>query len=484
MKAGQFIGAKEIFSGSEQPLYNPANNLISGSIFHATNENINQAVEAAINAQKIWWAYSPAERARYMHKLKDLVRKKNDYLAEIDCLQAGKPIQEAAGYDVESGAEAIEFFANAAAGIRGQSYQLGSVRAIVSPEPFGVTLGIGAWNYPFQIAAWKLAPALAAGNAMIFKPSELTPKSAVELAKLCAEAGFPEGLFQVLQGDGEIASKLIANNKIKKISLTGSVETGKKVMSAAANGIKPVTLELGGKGPLIIFSDADLKSAVSASMLANFYTQGEICSNGTRVFVQDSIYEDFLSNLKARIKNIEIGNPAHNATQMGPLISKGHYQKVNNYIQAGIKEGAKLFYGGSFPTSLNNTEWKDGNFLEPTVFINCDDSMKIVREEIFGPVMSVLKFESEQEVLKRANNTDYGLAGAVFTSDLKRAFRVSESLEVGMCWVNNYNVTPVELPFGGVKTSGMGRENAIEALYAYTQSKTVYIESEELEYPY
>jgi betaine-aldehyde dehydrogenase len=219
-------------------------------------------------------------------------------------------------------------------------------------------------------------------------------------------------------------------------------------------------------------------------MLANFYTQGEICSNGTRVFVEESIYDEFMANLKERVQNIIIGNPADPATQMGPLISKNHYQKVLDYIQSGVKEGAELVYGGKFPESLRNSPWQNGNFVEPTIFTNCMDSMKIVAEEIFGPVMSVLKFKSEQEVLERANATSYGLAGAVFTTNIKRAFRVSENLDVGVCWVNNYNVTPVELPFGGVKDSGIGRENAIEALYSYTQSKTIYIEPDNLEYPY
>lgn len=484
MNAGQLIGIEEDTTGIQTSLYNPANNELYGSICYATENQIQQAVKNAASAQKNWWSLAPAERSRLLHKLKDLIRLQNDQLASFDSLQAGKPIQEAAGYDIESGAEAIEFFANAAAGIRGQSYQLGKVRALVQPEPYGVTLGIGAWNYPFQIAAWKLAPALAAGNAMIFKPSEYTPSSAVALAKLCLEAGLPPGLFQVIQGDGKVASKLISNSQIRKVSLTGSVSTGRKVMRSAAEGIKPVTLELGGKGPLIIFSDADLKSAVSASMLANFYTQGEICSNGTRVFVEESIYDEFMANLKERVQNIIIGNPADPATQMGPLISKNHYQKVLDYIQSGVKEGAELVYGGKFPESLRNSPWQNGNFVEPTIFTNCMDSMKIVAEEIFGPVMSVLKFKSEQEVLERANATSYGLAGAVFTTNIKRAFRVSENLDVGVCWVNNYNVTPVELPFGGVKDSGIGRENAIEALYSYTQSKTIYIEPDNLEYPY
>ncbi|MCB1180195.1 MAG: betaine-aldehyde dehydrogenase [Leptospiraceae bacterium] len=481
---GHFIGNQELFEGKEIQMIDPSTGKEGGKVYFAEDKHIQTAIENAVNAQKEWSKYTPAEKSRAMRKLVDLVRKNNDSLAMVDVEQVGKPLQEASGYDIESGAEAIEFFASATALKRGESYRLGSVNAIVNHEPFGVVFGIGAWNYPFQIAAWKMAPAIAAGNAMIFKPSELTPGSAVELAKLCVEAGLPSGLFQVVQGGGEVATKFIKNENIRKVSLTGSVPTRKKVMQTASDSITTVTLELGGKGPLVVFEDANVKSAVAASMLANFYTQGEICSNGTRVFVHSSIYDEFIKLLKERTANIKIGDPKDPKTQMGPIISKAQYEKVLSYVEKGGSEGAELVYGGKFPESLKGTQMESGYYIEPTIFSNCKDNMTIVCEEIFGPVMSVLKFDSEEEVIKRSNNTEYGLAGAVFTKDINRALRVSQSLEVGVCWINHYNVTPVELPFGGVKFSGIGRENAIEAMYSYTQAKTIFIQPDELEMPY
>lgn len=484
MKYGHFIDKKQLFTGTSTSLINPATGQTYGDIYHADETTIELAVESAAAAQRSWQKYSPAEKSRVLHKLAALVRENNDRLAELDVLQAGKPWQEASGYDIESGAEAIEFFANAAALLRGDSYNLGHCHAIVQPQPYGVTLGIGAWNYPFQIAAWKLAPSIAAGNAMIFKPSELTPGSAVILAELCLEAGLPPGLFQVVQGDGIVASHLINHSLVRKVSLTGSVPTGMKVAETAAKSLTPTTLELGGKGPLLIFNDADLDSAVAASMLANFYTQGEICSNGTRVFVERNRLDQFIDILLDHVKNIQIGDPANPETQMGPLISKTHYDKVLGYIQKGTDQGAQLIYGGAFPRSLEQTAYAKGYFMEPAIFSDCSDDMAIVRDEIFGPVMSILSFDSEEEVISRANDTEFGLAGAVFTENMNRAMRVSHSLDVGVCWINNYNVTPVELPFGGIKNSGYGRENSIEAMYAYTESKTIFMEPGKIDFPY
>ncbi|MCB1140944.1 MAG: betaine-aldehyde dehydrogenase [Leptospiraceae bacterium] len=481
---GSFVGNQEIQSGREQILLDPSTGEASSKVVFADEETILSALEEAGKAQKIWKEFSPAKKSSLLKNLAVLLRQKNDDLARLDVEQVGKPWKEAAGYDIESGVEAIEFFASASALKRGESYRLGSVTALVDHEPYGIVFGIGAWNYPFQIAAWKLAPALAAGNAMIFKPSELTPGSALELAKLCVEAGLPEGLFQVIQGDGLIAERLVKDPLIRKVSLTGSVPTGKKVMQSASTSIKPVTLELGGKGPLVVFEDSHIPSAVAASMLANFYTQGEICSNGTRVFVQSSVYEEFLNLLMERTQKINIGDPKDSSTDMGPLISDAQYRKVLGYIEKGISEGAELKYGGRFPESLKGTKFEKGYYVEPTIFSRCRDEMTIVREEIFGPVLSLLSFETEEEVIQRSNNTGYGLAGAVFTKDINRALRFSRNLEVGVCWINNYNVTPVELPFGGVKFSGIGRENAIEAMYGYTQAKTIYIESGNLEFPY
>jgi betaine-aldehyde dehydrogenase len=341
-------------------------------------------------------------------------------------------------------------------------------QAYTRREPLGVVAGIGAWNYPLQIACWKSAPALAAGNAMIFKPSELTPLTALELARIYQQAGLPDGVFNVVLGDSRTGRLLVEHPAIKKISLTGSVPTGQAVMAAACAQLKHVTLELGGKSPLIIFADADLSRAVQSAILANFYTQGEVCSNGTRIFVQRSVKSEFTEAFVAATKKLLIGDPLDQQTDVGSLISPAHAKRVLGYIEAGRSAGAKLVCGGKKFGEI-------GNFVEPTIFDECTDEMTIIREEIFGPVASLLVFDSEAEVVQRANATNYGLAAGVFTRDLDRAHRVVAQLEAGICWINSYNITPIEIPFGGYKHSGIGRENSPWAIQHYTQLKTVYV---------
>ncbi|MBY0393642.1 MAG: betaine-aldehyde dehydrogenase, partial [Novosphingobium sp.] len=348
-------------------------------------------------------------------------------------------------------------------------------------EPLGVCAGIGAWNYPIQIACWKSAPALACGNAVIFKPSELTPLTAIEVEKIYLEAGLPEGLFQVLHGFGATGAMLTEHPGIAKISLTGSVPTGKKIMAGAASTLKNVTLELGGKSPLIIFADADIENAVSGAHLANFYSAGEVCSNGTRVFVERSILPEFLASLKARTERIKLGDPIDPATQMGSLISEAHMQKVLGYIEKGKAEGAEVLTGGHRVTEGVPAA---GFYVAPTVFTACTDDMTVVREEIFGPVMTVLPFDSEEEVIARANDTEFGLAAGVFTRDLTRAHRVIAALDAGSCWINTFNICPVEMPFGGFKQSGIGFENSREAIHHFTRLKGVYVAMEPIDAPY
>jgi betaine-aldehyde dehydrogenase len=316
---------------------------------------------------------------------------------------------------------------------------------------------------------------------MIFKPAELTPLTALRLAEIYTESGVPDGVFNVVQGDGSTGALLTAHPGIAKVSLTGEVTTGRKVMASAAETLKHVTLELGGKSPLIVFADADLDNAVSAALLANFYTQGEICSNGTRVFVDEAVHDEFVERLRIRTAKMRIGDPMNLETHVGALISAEHRDKVLGYIQAGIDAGARLVTGGGVP---DGPECADGYFVEPTVFDGCTDDMTIVREEIFGPVMAVLTFNGEDEVVARANGTPYGLAAGIFTKDVQRAHRVAANLEAGTIWINTYNVTPIEMPFGGYKQSGIGRENSAAAIEHYTQLKSVYVEMGDVEAPY
>jgi betaine-aldehyde dehydrogenase len=353
--------------------------------------------------------------------------------------------------------------------------------AYTRKEPLGVCVGIGAWNYPIQIACWKSAPALACGNSMVFKPAELTPLTAVKLAEIYAEAGVPDGLFNVVHGDHRVGQALCAHPGIAKVSLTGEVGTGKLVMAQAAATLKHVTLELGGKSPLIVFDDANLDNAVSAALLANFSTQGEVCSNGTRVFVHRDVKDEFVRRLVARVQAMTIGDPLDPATDVGALISEGHLAKVMEYIDLGRAAGARVVVGGR---RVTEGALADGYFVEPTVFDGCADDMRIVREEIFGPVMAVLEFSDEDEVVARANDTPYGLSAGVFTRDLSRAHRMVRRLDAGTTWINTYNITPIELPFGGAKQSGIGRENGAAAIEHYTQLKSVYVEMGDVDAPY
>ncbi|MGO9514577.1 MAG: betaine-aldehyde dehydrogenase [Steroidobacteraceae bacterium] len=461
---------------------NPATGEVLGYVNVAGPAHINAAVRAAQRGQIIWAAMTGAERARVLRRAAQLLRSRNQELAELESRDTGKPIQETLVVDVISGADCFDYFAGLAQSLSGEHIDLGGQAfGYTRREPLGVVAGIGAWNYPLQIACWKAAPALACGNAMIFKPAELTPFTAVKLQEILLEAGLPPGVFQVVQGFADTGRLLTRHPDIRKVSLTGEVGTGKAVMSDAAQTLKSVTLELGGKSPLIIFDDAKLDNAVAGALLANFYSSGQVCSNATRVFVHASVKAAFLQRLVKRVSVMRIGDPLDPTTQVGALISEQHMHKVLKLIARGRAEGARLLIGGNRVTSGTLSK---GYFVAPTIFDDCRDDMAIVREEIFGPVMSVLEFTDEREVIERANATEYGLAAGVFTNDLTRGHRVIAQLQAGTCWINHYNVTPIELPFGGVKMSGLGRENGRAALEHYTQLKSVYVAMGDVDAPY
>lgn len=452
---------------------NPATGALIGVVHDADSTDVDAAVAAAQRGFAVWSAMTATERGRILHRASVLLRARNEELAALEVADCGKPLQEALVVDIHSGADCIEYFAGAAATLTGMQVPLKNAFAYTRKEPLGVCVGIGAWNYPIQIACWKSAPALAAGNAMIFKPSELTPTTALKLAEIYREAGMPPGVFNVLQGRGSTGALLAEHPGVAKVSLTGSVPTGKKVMQTAAGTLKRVTMELGGKSPLLIFDDADLEQAVAAAMMGNFYTQGEVCTNCTRVFVQRGLADRFLARLKERTALLRVGDPMDPATEVGALISTAHTEKVMDYIHSGIKEGARLAIGGH---RVEVAGQGGGNFVAPTVFADCRDDMRIVREEIFGPVLAMLVFDDEDEAVRRANASRFGLAAGVFTRDVARAHRVAGRLKAGLCWINNYNITPIEMPFGGAGESGIGHENSMAALDHYTQLKTVYVE--------
>jgi betaine-aldehyde dehydrogenase len=460
----------------------PATAEVLAEVEQAGAAEVERAVEAARAGFAVWSRMTGAERGRVLRRTADILRSRNEALAEIETRDTGKPIQETIAVDILSGADCLDYFAAIAASITGEHVDLGPAAfGYTRREPLGVVAGIGAWNYPIQIACWKAAPALACGNAMIFKPAELTPLTAVHLAEAFREAGLPDGAFNVVQGDARTGRALVAHPAIRKVSLTGEAGTGRIVMGEAAKTLKHVTLELGGKSPLIVFDDAKIDNAVSGALLGNFYSAGEVCSNGTRVFVQRRVKEEFLDRLKGRVEKMAVGDPLDPKTHVGALISEDHMAKVLGYIEKGKAEGAQVLTGGGRVTIGNLAK---GSFVAPTVFDGCSDAMAVVREEIFGPVMTVLAFDEEEEVVARANDTEYGLAAGVFTQDLARGHRVVAALEAGTCWINQYNVTPIELPFGGVKLSGLGRENSRAAIEHYTQLKSVYVALGDIEAPY
>lgn len=464
-------------AGAPLEVIYPASGQVIARLHHATPAIVDRALAAATRAQPAWAALRPVERARILQRAAAIIRDQGEELARLETMDTGKPLQETRVADWPSAADALEYFAGLAPTVTGQTIPLGGDFVYTLREALGVCVGIGAWNYPAQIAAWKGAPALAFGNAMVLKPSELTPLSALKLAEILTEAGLPPGLYNVVQGAGAVGASLVSDPRVAKVSLTGSVATGQKVYAAAAAGVRHVTMELGGKSPMIVFDDADLDSAVGAAMMGNFYSSGQVCSNGTRVFVQKGLRAAFLDRLLARMGNIRLGDPMDDETHMGPLISQGQLDRVLGYIDKGRAEGADLIAGGGRANL-------PGFFVQPTVFAGVTDTMTIAREEIFGPVMCVLDFDAEDEVITRANATEFGLAAAVFTRDVTRAHRVVGALQAGTCWINAYNLTPVEAPFGGVKLSGVGRENSSAAIEHYTQIKSVYVGMGPVDAPY
>lgn len=469
-------------SGERFNTYNPATGEVIATLQHASANDIEQAITSAKQGFAVWSKMTATERSRILLKAVKILRERNDELAVLEVLDTGKPIQEANCVDIATGADVIEYFANLAPSLQGEQQPLNDHQFFYTRrEPLGICAGIGAWNYPIQIAMWKSAPALAAGNVMIFKPSEETPLSALKLAEIFSEAGVPDGVFNVVQGDYRVGQMLTAHPDIAKVSFTGESGTGKAVMADSARSLKSVTMELGGKSPLIIFDDAKLDQAVSAAMVANFYTQGEVCTHGTRVFVHDSLYDAFVAQLKLRTEQLVVGDPMDINTQIGALISKPHLNKVLTAIEQAKASQATLFTGG-YQVTDNGLD--KGNFVAPTVFIDCTDDMPHVEQEIFGPVMSVLKFSDEDEVIARANGTQYGLAAGVFTQNLSRAHRVIHQLQAGICWINTWGDSPAEMPVGGYKHSGIGRENGIETLKHYTQTKSILVELDDFASPY
>ena len=473
-----YIGGRYVAAtgGATFETLNPATGEVLATVQSASRADVDKAVAAAAAGQKVWAAMTAMQRSRILRKAVDILRERNDELALLETLDTGKALSETRAVDIVTGADVLEYYAGLVPALEGEQIPLRETSFVYTRrEPLGVVAGIGAWNYPIQIALWKSAPALAAGNAMIFKPSEVTPLTALKLAEIYTEAGLPAGVFNVVNGVGpEVGVALTEHPDIEKISFTGGVATGKKVMaSAAGSTLKEVTMELGGKSPLIVCDDADLERAADIAVMANFFSSGQVCTNGTRVFVPQALKADFEAKVVERVKRIKLGDPLAAETNFGPLVSTPHMEKVLGYIAQGQAEGARLLTGGE---RVIQGELAKGNFVAPTVFTDCRDDMAIAREEIFGPVMSILAYADEDEVVRRANDTEYGLAAGVVTRDLARAHRMIHRLEAGICWINTWGESPAEMPVGGYKHSGVGRENGLTTLGHYTRIKSVQVE--------
>ena len=450
----------------------PATGELIGTVELATKEMLDECVAMASEAQKGWAKRSVQERGQILIRCAHALMAANEELSVLEVKDVGKVFAEAVCADVPSGPDALEFFGAAIMTYTGTQHEWPGAMGFTRRIPLGVCAGVGAWNYPAQIALWKSAPALAMGNAFILKPSEMTPLVAIRIVEIMEEAGLPPGLLNVLQGDYTIGTALCEHEGIAKVSLTGGVETGKKIMAQSAASLKRVTLELGGKAPLILFEDCDLDKAAQTALDANFYTAGEVCSNATRVFVHRSIADEILARMKALTEAMTVGDPMADDVQMGALISEPHLEKVLGYVQKGVDEGASLVTGGS---RVHPQGFEGGYYMQPTILGDCHDEMTVVREEVFGPVMSVLIFDDEEEVVRRANDTQFGLGAGLFTRDLTRAHRVADMLEAGNVWVNTYNLIPPDMPFGGVKQSGFGREQSLYAFEAYSDVRATYI---------
>ncbi|KAI8988215.1 aldehyde dehydrogenase domain-containing protein [Mycotypha africana] len=471
LQTGLFINNEFVAGSDTIDTVNPANGKVIASVQAADKKEVDAAVDAASKAfHGPWGKMTPSKRAELMLKLADLIDRDNEVLSQIESLDNGKGITFSRLFDVKQIAITLRYFAGYADKIHGKVIDIEGALCYTRHEPIGVCGAIIPWNFPLMMLGWKLGPALCTGNTVVVKTSEMTPLSALKVAELIVEAGFPPGVINIITGYGAIAGDALARHmKVSKIAFTGSTAVGRHIMKAASeSNLKKVTLELGGKSPNIIFDDADLDLAVRWAHKGIFFNHGQCCCAGSRVYVQASIYDKFLEKFKEYTKQTKLGHPHDDDTFQGPQISKTQFDRIMTYIEKGKEEGATCYMGG-------NRWGNEGYYIEPTIFTDVKQDMTIVREEIFGPVVTVSKFEDVDDVVHMALDTDYGLAAAVFTKDTARAIDVSNRLQAGTVWVNCYNELDYNTPFGGFRQSGIGRENGEYALDNYLQVKTVKI---------
>jgi phenylacetaldehyde dehydrogenase len=463
-------------SGKTFPTYNPSTGEVLAQVAEGDSQDIEQAVKAARKAfdHGPWRRMTASERGRLIWKLADLLEQHTEEFAYIESLDNGKPLTIARAADVPLAVDLFRYMAGWATKIEGNTIPISvpytpgaKYLAYTLREPVGVAGQIIPWNFPLLMAAWKLGPALACGCTVVLKPAEQTPLSALRLGELVMEAGFPEGVVNIVPGYGETAgAALAAHPDVDKIAFTGSTEVGKLIVNAATGNLKKVSLELGGKSPNVVFKDADLDAAIPGAASAIFFNHGQCCCAGSRLYVEKPIFDRVVEGVADEAKKINVGSGLDPETSMGPLVSEEQLSRVCGYLEAGFSEGATALSGG-------HRKGDKGYFVEPTVLVNTREDMKVVREEIFGPVVTAMPFDDPEEILPRANNSEYGLAAAVWTRDISKAHRTAELLRAGTVWINCYNIFDAALPFGGYKQSGWGREMGHDVLNNYTQTKAI-----------
>jgi aldehyde dehydrogenase (NAD+) len=471
---GQWVDAE---SGKTFETPNPATGATLAEVAEGDSADIDKAVAAARRAFEGKWSKTGArDRGRLLYKLSQLIEARSKELAELETADNGKPIRESQYIDLPGVVENFEYFAGWATKIEGETIPVpGQMFNYTLREPVGVCGQIIPWNFPLLMAAWKLAPALAAGNTVVLKPAEQTPVTVLELGKLIQEAGFPDGVVNIVPGYGETAGAALASHRgIDKIAFTGSTEVGKLIAHAAADNLTKVSLELGGKAPNIVFADADIEQAVNGAMMGIFFNQGQVCCAGSRLFLDAKVKDEFLERFGEKARKVKVGDPMDKATQMGPQVSEEQLNRIKSYVEIARTEGASVLAGGC-PPQLEG-DFEKGFFFQPTIFSDVQNTMRVAQEEIFGPVVSVITFEDEGDLIKQANETIYGLSAGIWTRDITRAHRFAKEVKAGVVWINTYNMMNAASPFGGYKQSGYGREMGRHALEMYTQVKSVWVD--------
>jgi aldehyde dehydrogenase (NAD+) len=463
-------------SGETYDTINPATEDVSAHVAKGDERDVDAAVQSARRAfdQGLWPRMAAAERARVLWKLADLIGANLDEMARLESVNTGKTLFDSGKVELPFAAEVFRYYAGWTTKIHGDTLNLrDGAFTFTLRQPVGVVGAIVPWNFPFLLASWKIAPALAAGNTVVLKPASLTPLTALRFAELTQEAGLPEGVFNVVTGPGgKVGMALVRHPGVDKVAFTGSTDVGKGIMKEAAGSLKRVSLELGGKSPNVVFADADLEAALRGALTGIFYNKGEVCAAGSRLLVEQRVHDEFVGKLVDRIKGLKVGDPMDKATRMGPVVSAQQLETVLSYVEAGRREGATLAAGGERVRVGDGR----GYFVQPTVFTGVSNAMRIAREEIFGPVLSVIPFKDAEDAVAQGNETFYGLAAAVWTRDVGKALRVARVLRAGTVWVNAYNLYDAALPFGGFKESGFGRELGQAGLDLYTEVKSVWVD--------